>query len=314
MTERHPSIELIRGLHNVPPQDAGCALTMGKFDGVHLGHQALLAKTRAAADALGLPATVLSFDPSPREFFKPDAPVRRISTLRDKLGALESFGVDRLVLARFSHALADTSPEDFVEQILVARLGVKAIIVGDDLRFGRNRAGDYNYLQQCGQRMGFDVYSVGTVDVGGERCSSSAVRDSLADCDFDRAQKLLGRPYAVSGRIRKGLQLGRKLGMPTANIAIAKRLAIPLGVYAVTARLGEKTWQGVASLGIRPTLGLTQCLLETYLFDVNIDLYGQLLEVEFHHFLRGEIRFDDMDALREQMHRDAADARQLLNS
>ena len=179
MTERHPSIELIRGLHNVPPQDAGCALTMGKFDGVHLGHQALLAKTRAAADALGLPATVLSFDPSPREFFKPDAPVRRISTLRDKLGALESFGVDRLVLARFSHALADTSPEDFVEQILVARLGVKAIIVGDDLRFGRNRAGDYNYLQQCGQRMGFDVYSVGTVDVGGERCSSSAVRDSL---------------------------------------------------------------------------------------------------------------------------------------
>lgn len=305
-------IELIRGLHNLRPRHRGCVLTMGKFDGLHRGHQALLERTASEARRLGVPAVVLSFDPSPREFFRPDQAPPRISLLRDKLLGLQRCGIDRLVLARFDARIAGLAPEQFLDDILVGRLGAKALIVGDDLRFGRNRAGGIELLRARADALGYEVIALDTVQTGNERCSSSAVREALATCDFARAEALLGRPYRVTGRIRRGLQLGRTLDMPTANIAVRKRLAVPLGVYAVRARCGERTWRGVASLGIRPTLNLTQCLLETFLFDAKVDLYGQVLEVEFRHFLRGEQKFESLDALKQQMHNDAADARRLL--
>lgn len=305
-------IELIRGFHNVREAHRGCALTIGKFDGVHRGHQVLLQKTRSAADQDGVAATVLSFDPSPREYFSGEQALPRISPLRDKLMALQEQGIQRLILARFDRELAETSAQDFVEKILVQGLGVRSIVVGDDLRFGQNRSGDIGYLERRAPELGYQVVAIDTVLTAGHRCSSSAVRKALADTDLAKAEQLLGRPYTVTGRVRRGLQIGRTLAMPTANIAVHKPLALPLGVYAVKAVTGQGTYAGVASLGVRPTLGLTQCLLETHLFDVQMDLYGQLLSVEFRHHLRPELKFDSMDRLREQMHQDAADARQLL--
>lgn len=307
-------IELVRGLHNLRPRHHGCVLTVGKFDGMHRGHQVLLERTRDHARQAGVPAAVLSFDPSPRDYFHPDRVLPRISTLRDKLAALQRHGIDRLVLVRFDQRIASIAPEDFLEDVLLARLGARALIVGDDLRFGRNRAGDIEYLRSRSDELGYQVIAVDTVLVGGERCSSSAVREALAACDFPRAERLLGRPYRVTGRVRHGLRLGRKLDMPTANIAIRKNLAVPFGVYAVTASEGSRTWKGVASLGIRPTLNLTRCLLETHLFDANVDLYGKVLEVEFRHFLRPELRFGSIDSLKAQMHEDAASAIRLLDS
>jgi riboflavin kinase / FMN adenylyltransferase len=274
----------------------------------------LLETTRDLARQAGLPATVLSFDPSPRDFFHPERALPRISTLRDKLTTLQRHGIQRLVLVRFDQRVAGIAPKDFLEDVLLARLGARSLVVGDDLRFGRNRAGDIQYLRSRADELGYRVVAVDTVQVGGERCSSSAVREALMAHDFQRAERLLGRPYRVTGRIRRGLQLGRKLGMPTANIAIRKRLAVPFGVYGVLARDDAHTWKGVASLGIRPTLNMTRCLLETHLFDANVDLYGKVLEVELRHFLRPELRFDSIDALRHQMHEDAAEARRLLET
>lgn len=307
-------IELVRGLHNLRPRHRGCVLTVGKFDGIHLGHQVLLERTRDHARSAGVPAAVLSFDPSPRDFFHKDRAPPRISSLRDKLAALQRHGIDRLVLVRFNQCIASIPPKDFLEEVLLAKLGASALIVGDDLRFGRNRAGDIQYLRSRADELGYGVIAVDTVEVGGERCSSSAVRDALARTDFPKVERLLGRPYRVTGRIRKGLQLGRQLDMPTANISVRKRLAVPFGVYAVIARQGTRTWKGVASLGIRPTLNLSQCLLETHLFDAQVDLYGTVLEVEFRHFLRPELKFDSIDLLRKQMHEDATAARRLLDS
>lgn len=307
-------IELVRGLHNLRERHRGCVLTMGKFDGLHRGHQALLERTAHEACRVGVPAVVLSFDPSPREFFRPDQALPRINTLRDKLLGMQACGVERLVIARFDARIAGIAPEDFLDRILVGRLGAKALIVGDDLRFGRNRAGGIELLRARAALLDYEVIALDTMQIGGERCSSSAVREALASCDFARTEALLGRPYRVTGRVRRGLQLGRTLDMPTANIGITKRLALPLGVYAVLGRCEGQTWKGVASLGIRPTLGLTQCLLETFLFDAQPELYGRVLEVEFRHFLRPELRFDSIDALKTQMHKDAADARRLLNS
>lgn len=307
-------IELVRGLHNLRERHRGCVMTVGKFDGVHRGHQALLRQTSEHARRLGVPATVLSFDPSPREFFAPNKAPPRISTLRDKLLALQRCGIERLVLARFNQRMARIPPADFLEDILLRRLGARLLVVGDDLRFGRNRAGDIQYLLSRATELDYAVVAVDTVQVEGDRCSSSAVREALAGCDFPRSERLLGHPYIVTGRVRRGLQLGRTLDMPTANISIRKRLAVPLGVYAVVGHCEGRSWPGVASLGVRPTLGLTQCLLETHLFDTSVDLYGRVLEVEFRHYLRPELRFGSLETLKQQMHADASDARRLLNS
>lgn len=307
-------MELTRTLSDLRPPPLGCAVTVGKFDGMHLGHQALLAATVRHAREAGLQTAVLSFDPAPQEFFRPGEAPPRVNTLRDKVAALARYGVDRLILVRFNAAIACITPRAFVEDILVRRIGARAIVVGDDTRFGSKRAGDVKLIERLAPELGYVAEAVGTVTVDGERCSSSAVRAALASGDFVHVERLLGRPYTISGRVRRGLQLGRALDMPTANLPIRKRLALPLGVYAVVAHLEGRSWNGVASLGIRPTLGLTQCLLETHLFGEPGELYGRLLEVEIRSHLRPELKFDSLDALKTQMHLDAAEAQRRLGA
>lgn len=305
-------MELIRGQHNLRERHRGCVLTIGNFDGVHLGHQALIAQARARALALGLPLAVLSFEPTPREFFSPESVAGRVATFRSRVALLGAQGVDRLILQRFDRRFAACEPAAFVEELLVRRLGIRALVIGDDFRFGARRGGDIHLLRALGERHGYSVESLDTVALDGCRCSSTALREALKEADLARAAALLGRPYTLRGRVRRGLQLGRQLDMPTTNINLHRRLALRQGIYAVRARVAGRDWTGVASLGIRPTLGLTRCLLETHLFGQPGDLYGQTMDVEFCRYLRPELKFDSLDALRVQMHRDADEARALL--
>lgn len=310
-------MELIRGIHNLREQHRSCVLTLGNFDGVHRGHQALLASAHEQARKLGLPMTVMTFEPTPREYFarlSTDASAMpgRISPLRDRLRWLEEQGVERLLLQGFHRRFAQLSAPDFIEQILVQKLAVRAVVIGDDFRFGCRRAGDLKLLQQYGQRLGFSVANLSTLEHAGQRCSSTAVRAALAQPDLALAQNLLGRRYSLSGRVRRGLQLGRKLNMPTANIPLRHPPALRLGVYAVRARLAGRWWPGVASLGLRPTLNLKEHLLETHFFNSPGDIYGQILEVEFAHFLRPEERFESLNLLALQMQADKTQAMALL--
>lgn len=304
-------MELIRGLHNLRPEHRGCVLSIGNYDGVHRGHQALLAKLREHSRRLGLPATVLVFEPTPREYFTPAEAPPRVVTLRDKLAALEAEGVARVVVVRFDARLAALSGAEFVQRVVIDGLGARALVVGDDFRFGARRSGDFALLQAMGAEHGFSAEQLDTLEVQGGRCSSTALRSLLAEARLDEAAQLLGRRYRICGPVRHGLKLGRQLDMPTANIALRRVPPLPLGVYAVRARIAgdTRTWTGVASLGVRPTLGLTRCLLETYLFGEPGSIYGRLLSVDFQRFLRPELRFDSLDALKLQMHRDAEDAR-----
>jgi riboflavin kinase/FMN adenylyltransferase len=306
-------MELIRGLHNLRERHRGCVLTIGNFDGVHRAHQALIARTREHGQRLGLPVVCFTFNPTAREFFDPANAPPRISTLRGKLHALEAAGVDRLVIAHFTRSLSTIGAEAFVTELLVKGLGVRAVVVGDDARFGSRRQGNFDLLRKLGEQHGYEAERLPAIEIAGERCSSSSVREALSQADLARAERLLGRPYAIRGRVRRGLQLGRKLDMPTANIPLPRhRLALRLGVYAVTATCEGRSYNGVAALGVRPTLGLTQCLLETHMFEPPGDLYGRELEVQFRAFLRPELKFDSLDALKKQMHDDAAQAAAIL--
>lgn len=313
-------MRLVRGLLNAHPQPHGAVVTIGNFDGVHRGHQALVMRAREQALLLGADTAVLSFEPTPREYFCPAEAPGRIDTLRGKRATLAALGVDHLVLQRFGRHFAAWSPDDFVRDGLVGHLGIRGLVVGDDFRFGAQRSGDLHLLHDLGDRHGFFVESVPAVEADGQRCSSTAVRAALAATDLGQAERLLGRRYTLTGRVRGGLQLGRKLGMPTANIVLRRRPALRLGVYVVTARgtggtsVPARAWQGVASIGVRPTLGLTQCLLETHVFDDQPDLYGVELQVEFQHFLRPELRFESVEALAAQMQRDKQDAMAFFRS
>lgn len=302
-------MELIRGFHNLQPRHRGCVLAIGNFDGVHLGHQALISRLREHSAALKVPVAVQVFEPTPREFFDPAKAPGRIATFRGKLAALETAGVDRVLCARFDRRLAQMPAAQFVEEMLHRRLGVRALVVGADFRFGAGRGGDFALLQEQGRRLGFITEAAATVMSAGERVSSTAIREALEVPDLDRAARLLGRPYTLSGRVRKGLQLGRKLDMPTANIALHRRPALRFGIYAVEAVCGSRRWQGVANVGVRPTLANSACLLEAHLFGEVGDIYGAVLQVSFGKFLRPEQRFDSLDLLRAQMHADAQQAR-----
>jgi riboflavin kinase / FMN adenylyltransferase len=299
-------MRLIRGLHNLPLPQGGTVLTIGNFDGVHRGHQALIERTVALAAALGATPTVLSFEPTPREYFAPAQAPGRVGTLRGKLLDLQAMGVERLIVQRFHRGFAACEAEPFVRDWLFARLALRGIVIGDDFRFGARRAGDLALLRRLGTELGFEVEGIGSVEHAGLRCSSTAVRAALAGPDLDAAAQLLGRPYRIVGRVRGGLRLGRQLGMPTANIGLTRRPALRLGVYVVELRrIGESRWlPGVANLGVRPTLGMTRCLLETHVLDAELDLYGATVEVRFRRFLRAEARFASLDALRAQMQRD----------
>jgi riboflavin kinase/FMN adenylyltransferase len=305
-------MRVIRGLYNAQRSERGAVLTIGNFDGLHRGHRALIERTREHAQRLHAETVVLSFDPTAREFFLPAEAPGRIGTFRGQLLGFSGLGVDQVIVQRFGRHFAQWEAEAFVREGLVQRLGLRGVVIGDDFRFGARRAGDLELLRRLGTENGFFVDAMPSVCTqGGLRCSSTAVREALAAPNLDRAERLLGRPYSIVGRVRGGLRLGRKLGMPTANIVLRRRPALRLGIYVVSARPAggdAPWWPGVANVGVRPTLGLTQCLLETHVLEGAPNLYGQTLEVRLQHFLRPEARFDSVDALAEQMHRDKADA------
>lgn len=292
------------------PVPAPVVLAIGNFDGVHLGHAALIRRLAEVAENSRLAPTVLTFEPHPREFFAPESAPARLTTLREKLELLGDSGVAQVMICPFNAAFSALSAEEFIEQVLVRGCQVRHLIIGDDFRFGRGRTGDFTLLQEAGLRFGFTVEAMGSVTVDDERVSSSAVRKALAIGDMEHAARLLGRPYIIDGQVAHGQKLGRQLGFATANLRI-KHNPLPMsGVFAVeVSGLGELPLPGVANLGVRPTVGGTRPLLEVHLFDFDRDIYGAHISVRFVHKLRNEQRFPNFDALKAQIAADAAAAR-----
>ncbi len=303
---RRHNVRIYRGL---PARaDEPIALTIGNFDGVHRGHQAMLSRLLEAAEDLRLPPAVLTFDPHPREFFARGTAPPRLSTLRQKLDVFSAFGIASIYVARFDAKLAALSPHAFIDDVLVSRLGVRWVLVGDDFRFGKGRAGDLKVLRAHAAT--FSVEGMRTLVVAGERASSTAVREALAAGDLVRAEALLGRPYALAGRVAHGDKLGRSLGFPTANIVLRQRPALS-GIFAVSVHgLGVGPREGVASLGVRPTVKTSGTpLLEVFICDFDETIYGRRVKVEFLHKLRDEEKYDNLAALTQQIGADVAQAR-----
>ncbi len=304
-------MELIRGLHNLRPRHRGCVATIGAFDGVHLGHQAVIGHLQEKAAELGLPSVIIVFEPLPREYFSPLRAPARIMSFREKFKALEAIGVDRLLRIRFTEELREMSAQRFVDQIFVAGLGVRYLVLGDDFRFGADRQGDVAFLQRQGKRYGYQANPTPTRELAGDRVSSTRIRQALEAGDFGQAEALLGRPYSISGKVVYGRQLGATLGTPTANLQL-RRLRAPLsGVYAVEVSGGglEAAW-GVANVGTRPTVNESiEANLEVHLLDREIQLYGQHLEVVFRRKLRDEQKFGSLEELKDGIARDIEQAR-----
>ncbi len=294
------------------PAPSATVLTIGNFDGVHLGHRALLARLCAVAGESGLPPAVLTFEPQPREFFAPEAAPTRLSTLREKLELIAEDGIELAFVCRFNRAFASLSADQFVEDVLVRALRVRHLIIGDDFRFGARRAGDFALLQRAGESFGFRVEAMASVVDDGVRVSSSAVRDALWRGELERAAELLGRPYVIDGRVVRGDQIGRQLGYATANIRMKHDRPPLLGVFAVEVTgLGGQPLPGVANLGYRPTANaVVRPILEVHLFDFAADIYGAHLTVRFLHKIRDEMKFPGFDALKAQIARDVDTARQ----
>jgi len=302
----------MRTLRSIPAAaDSAIALTIGNFDGVHLGHQAMLARLRETARSRGLPACAMTFEPHPREFFAPDRAPARLTSLREKLELLASEGMERTYVCRFDYRFAQTPAEDFVERILARGLGAQHLLVGDDFRFGSRRAGDIGVLRAHAARLGYSVEAMSSVTLDGERVSSTAVREALAGGNLERAVRLLGRPYSISGRVVRGDGLGRKLGFPTANVQMKHNRPPLAGIFAVeVAGATEDVMRGVASLGVRPTVKLAAApVLEVYLLDFAGDLYGRHVRIGFLHKFRDEEKFADLAALTRKIASDVEDAR-----
>lgn len=306
-------MRLIRGLSERGfSGGAGCVVTIGSYDGIHLGHRALLARLAGHATRLSLPAVLLTFEPLPREYLLPDDPPARLTSLRERWRILETTPLDCLCLLRFGESLRNLTAEAFAK-LLAGRLDARVVVVGHDFRFGRNGEATAAVLAAAGSRLGFAVDVVDPVTLDGERISSSGVRAALARGDFERAARWLGRPWSMRGRVAVGERLGRNLGFPTANLPLERRRAPVAGIFAVRVRgVASEALPGVASLGTRPTVGGVTALLEAHLFDFSGDLYGRELEVEFAAKLREEARFASLEALTAQMRCDAADARRIL--
>ncbi|MCX8099946.1 MAG: bifunctional riboflavin kinase/FAD synthetase [Geminicoccaceae bacterium] len=307
-------MRVVRRFAVLPAAARGAAVAIGNFDGVHLGHRAVLQAAQRAARALGAGWGVVTFEPHPREVLSPEQAPPRLTPFRRKAGLLRALGVELLVVLPFDRALAARSPEAFVGEILLERLGVRAIATGTDFRFGHRRAGDVALLAALGRSRGIAVEAVAPVELGGERCSSSAIRAHLERGRVAEAARLLGRPHTIDGRVRPGARRGRQLGFPTANLELPPRLAAPAdGVYAVLVRLaGEPAGRGhpgIANLGWRPTFDGTRRLLEVHLLDGRFELYGKKLEVDFLERLREERRFDGPEALARQIAIDCEAAR-----
>jgi riboflavin kinase / FMN adenylyltransferase len=307
-------MELIRGWHNLRPHHRSCVATIGNFDGVHLGHQAVLGQLAEKGAELRLPTTVVTFEPHPAEFFRPELAPPRLTRFREKLQALRRYSVDRVLCLHFNAALAAMPAEDFIRRILIDALDLRYLVVGDDFRFGRGRHGDFAMLQAAGSAHGFQVVNMHTFTIDGARVSSTRIREALGRGDLQGAEKLLGRPYRMSGRVAHGDKRGRSIGFPTANIHLHRRATPVQGVYAVEMfGLEAEPVAGVANVGNRPTVDGTRSLLEVHLFDFAQEIYGRHLHVEFLHRLRSEQRFDSFEALKQQILRDAQRAREFFD-
>ena len=308
-------MELIRGLQNLRPKHRGCALTIGNFDGVHLGHQAVIRQLAERAQSLGVPTLVMLFEPQPREYFAPSTAPARLTRLREKIMALRNQPVDRVLCVRFDARFAAVEPEDFIRRVLVRGLGARFVVVGQDFRYGHNRRGDLELLTQMGRQNSFEVATAAMFALGNGRVSSTRVRTALAQGDLALAAALLGRPYRMCGRVVHGKKIGRSIGVPTANIRLHRRRAPIDGIFVVemTNAAGE-CLPAVASVGIRPTIGGTQPLLEVHLLDVNRDIYGHYVAVDFLQRLREERRYASVEEMRPQILRDIDAAREYFRT
>ncbi len=307
-------MQLVRGLHNLKPDHHGCVATIGNFDGVHLGHQSVFRHLMEQGRALDLPTTVVTFEPQPREFFQPDNAPARLTRLREKLMAIEATGVQRVVVLEFNKRLAAMPADEFVQELLVKGLGARFLSVGDDFRFGRGRAGDFELLQSLGRQHGFAVENMNTYKLDADRVSSTRIRELLTLGDLETAAQCLGRAYRICGRVAHGHKRGRSIGFPTLNLDLHRRVTPLNGVFAVRVLgLDEQSLPGVANIGVRPMVtGDDHYLLEAHLFDFDRQVYGAHIQVEFVQKLREEERFESFEALRQQIWRDADAAREIL--
>lgn len=306
-------IQIIRGLQNLTPACKNCAVSIGNFDGVHRGHQAVLQQLKLQAHALNLSTLLITFEPYPKEFFYAESAVPRLSNFREKMLLLDAMGLDQVLVLNFNQALADLSAETFIQKLLLEQLAVKLLLVGEDFRFGYQREGDFTLLQQRAQKQDFIVDTLAPVLMGSTRVSSTQIRDCLAKGDFKQAQNLLGYAYFMAGRVQQGDQRGRTIGFPTLNIPL-KRLQSPLwGVFAVTVTgIETGSLNGVANIGTRPTVDGLKTLLEVHLFDFDKTVYGQHVKVHFHGKIRDEKKFASFEELKQQIKKDAELAKIIL--
>jgi len=305
-------MEVIVGLHNIRPRHRGCVVTIGNFDGVHYGHKMLLDHLIAKGRELGVPSMLLTFEPTPREYFRGGVVPARLTRFHEKITLLKPTGLDRVLCLPFNERTANTPAEWVVDELLANMLGIRYIVVGDDFRFGKGAQGDYGMLQAAGDRYGFGVTHMGTLTFDHERVSSTRIREVLAAGDFALAERLLGHAYFIMGRVVYGRQIGRQIGVPTANIPLHRYRAALEGVYAVTVAGLDREYAGVANIGVRPTVEGKEPLLEVHLFDFHGDLYGKRLTVVFRHKIRDERAFPGLDALKAQIQSDIESARAWL--
>lgn len=309
-------MQVIRGLHNLRPVHRACVATIGNFDGVHLGHQAVFHRLLEKGQDLGLKGTVITFEPQPQEFFSPDSAPARLTRIREKLQAFKDLGIERVLLLEFGARLAAMPAQDFIQRLLLDGLAVHYLLVGDDFRFGKGRVGDIGLLRENGRRHGFAVESIDTFAMDQQRVSSTRIREALTQGDLATAQQLLGRPYRICGRVAHGDERGRTIGFPTANIDLHRKVSPLRGVFAVRVYgLKKGSLPGVANIGNRPTVeGDTRYLLEVHLFDFDRMIYGAHVQVEFRLKLRDEKRFDSFEQLRLQIAQDAEKAQAYLRT
>lgn len=304
-----------RTLSNLPYDklSAGSTVTIGSYDGLHVGHMKLLAEVIESSRKLDVPAVVMSFEPTPKEYFATASPPARLMSFREKYEALQDYGIDILFCQRFDESMRSTSVDTFIRRVLIHGLNVKVLVVGDDFRFAKNRAGSITDLRRAGDAVGFEVRQVSSVIRDDERVSSGAIRLALASGDLKRAELLLGKPYRMSGTVVEGHKMGRQLGFPTANINLNRKKSAVMGIFAArVSGVGENAIDSVVSVGTRPTFAGTHTLIEAHLFDFDGDLYGKRIHVDFVQKLRDELKFDSAADLVEQMNLDARDARAIL--
>lgn len=306
-------MELIRGRHNIKPRHRGCVVTIGNFDGVHLGHQSLLAQVRDLANRFKLPSVVILFEPQSAEYFRGEMAPARLTRLREKYVLLREQGMDRLLVLRFNERLAQLAAESFIDEFLISQLGMRALVIGDNFRFGRGRDGNIEMLRRHAAKHEFELVQATSFTIGAERVSSTRIRALLRDGAFGDAASLLGRTFTMCGHVIRGQQRGRHMGFPTINIDLHRRRSPLTGIFAARVRgLGPRSLSGAAYIGRRPTLAGDREVLEVHLFDYAADCYGAFVEVEFIAKLREDMKFDSIEALRRQIDADTRRAKEVL--